>query len=293
MDVIWGHLSEDKASCGIKRFPKLSSIALLVLTPSHSNADEERVFSLIKKSKTEFTGSLGLNRTLSSIITMKMNLDGESHQFRPSASLIKKSKSSTGEHNRLHKKTTTSSWGTDSHHQPVASPEENAPATPPNCNRTEPPSSMDKTDPVLQRQNATNCKLPTSKFKAKASAANDCKPGIPVAADNSPSPYKDIDPAKQKSKLFGKRKSLGSVFRAKQAKKEEKSRGSQGKKAKIDDRQEEKTSVSSKNLKQPTILNFQRKVAQYKAVQIHKELDEVFLQFSRDNTLNNTETCSV
>ena len=77
-------------------------------------------------------------------------MDGESHQFRPSASLIKKSKSSTGEYNRLHKKTTTLSGDTDSHHQPVASPEENVPATPPNRNRTESPSSMDKTAPVLQ-----------------------------------------------------------------------------------------------------------------------------------------------
>ena len=111
MDIIWGNLSEDKDSCGIKRFPKLSSAALLVLTLLHSNADEEHVFSLIKKNKTEFRGSLDLNRTLSSIITVKMNLDGESHQFRPSASLIKKSKSSTGEYNRLHKKTTTLSRG--------------------------------------------------------------------------------------------------------------------------------------------------------------------------------------
>ena len=41
------------------------------------------------------------------------------------------------------------------------------------------------------------------------------------------------------------------------------------------------------------MLNFQRKVVRYKAVQIPKELGEVFLQFSRDNILNNTETCGV
>ena len=172
MDVPWGHLNEDKASSGIK---------LLVLTPPHSNANEERVFSLIKKNKAEFRGSLDLNRTLSSIITVKMNLDGESHQSRPSTSLLKKSKSSTGEH----KETTTSSKAlqvndtpsrdTDSHHQPVAFPEENAPATPLNRSRTEYPLSADKTDPVVRPQNATNCKLPTSKVQAKASAANDCK----------------------------------------------------------------------------------------------------------------------
>ena len=110
-----------------------------------------------------------------------------------------------------------------------------------------PPSSMDKTAPVFQSQNATNCKLPTSKVQAKASAANDCKPGIPVADDNSASTYKDIDPTEQKSKLFGKRKSLGSLFPEKQAKKEEKSRGSLEKKTKIDDKQEEKTSILSKS----------------------------------------------
>ena len=95
---------------------------------------------------------MDLNRTLSSIITVKMNLDRESHQFRPSASLINKSKSSTGEHKRLHKKTIS-----------------HAPATLPNRNRTEPPSSMDKTAPVLHDKNATNCKLPTSKVQATAS----------------------------------------------------------------------------------------------------------------------------
>ena len=42
------------------------------------------------------------------------------------------------------------------------------------------------------------------------------------------------------------------------------------------------------------MLNFQRKVVvRYKVVQIPKELGEVFLQFSRDNTLNNTEACDV
>ena len=143
--------------------------------------------------------------------------------------------------------------------------------TPPDCNRTEPRSSMDKTDPVLQRQNATNCKLPTSNVKAKASAANDCKPRIPVADDNSASTYKDIDTAKQKSKLLVKGKVSALCFQPNKQKRRKKSwlTRKEGK----DWRQtRRKTSVSSKKLKQPTMLNFQRKVAQYKAVQIHKEV---------------------
>ena len=200
----------------------MSSAALLVLTLPHSNADEEHVFSLIKKNKTEFRGSLDLNRTVSSIITVEMNLDGESHQFRPSASLIKKSDSSTGEYNRLHKKTAISSRDTNSHHQPVASPKENAPATPPNRNHTEPPSSMDKTAPVLQSQNATNCKLPTLKVQAKASATNDCKPGSLLQMIIPLQPTRMLIQLNRKADLFGKKKSLGSVFPAKQTKKEEK-----------------------------------------------------------------------
>ena len=136
----------------------MSSAALLVLKLAHSNADEERVFTLIKKNKTERRGSLDLNRRLSPIINVKINLDGESHQFRPSASLIKNLKA----HGSI-----SNCTGRRQHHpgtltviiRPVASPEGKAPATPSNHNRTEPPSSIDKTAPVLQSQNATNCKL--------------------------------------------------------------------------------------------------------------------------------------
>ena len=78
MDTVWGYLSEAKCSSGPSRFPNLSRVAQLVLTLPHSNADEECVFSLIKKNKTEFHASMDLNMTLSSIISLKMNLDDPS-----------------------------------------------------------------------------------------------------------------------------------------------------------------------------------------------------------------------
>ena len=55
MDIIWGYLRE--------RFPFLSSVALCVLTIPHSNAAEERVFSMIKNNKT----------SLNSMMINKMN----------------------------------------------------------------------------------------------------------------------------------------------------------------------------------------------------------------------------
>ena len=47
MDVIWGHLSTMKSPDGMPRFPKLAKVAQLVLVLPHSNAQEERVFSLV------------------------------------------------------------------------------------------------------------------------------------------------------------------------------------------------------------------------------------------------------
>ena len=46
MDMIWGSLQE--------KLPNLSRVALAVLTIPHSNAGEERVFSMIRKNKTDF-----------------------------------------------------------------------------------------------------------------------------------------------------------------------------------------------------------------------------------------------
>ena len=40
-DIVWGHLQEMTTLDGHKRFPRLSKIALLVLTIPHSNAGEE------------------------------------------------------------------------------------------------------------------------------------------------------------------------------------------------------------------------------------------------------------
>ena len=54
------------------RFPLLSTVARLVLVIPHSNAGEERVFSLINKNKTSSRPSLALDGTLSLIIQVKM-----------------------------------------------------------------------------------------------------------------------------------------------------------------------------------------------------------------------------
>ena len=65
MDIIWAYLHQP--------FPLLNKIALSVLTISHISTTEERVFSMIKKNKTEFRVNLDLSKTLYSIMVIKMN----------------------------------------------------------------------------------------------------------------------------------------------------------------------------------------------------------------------------
>ena len=65
MDMVWGHV-------GIK-LSMLSDLTLFLLTVPHSNAAEERVFSMISKYKTKFRANLDMASSLNSIMLMKMN----------------------------------------------------------------------------------------------------------------------------------------------------------------------------------------------------------------------------
>ena len=72
MDVVWGYLGNLKIS-GYPRFQNLNKVAQLVLVLPHSNAEEERASSLVRKNKTCFRGNLDINRILSAIMTIKIN----------------------------------------------------------------------------------------------------------------------------------------------------------------------------------------------------------------------------
>ena len=65
MDVLWAYLGSLKdVVTSQPTFSLLANVAKLVLTLPHSNADEERVFSLIRQNKTDFRSALSLNGTL-------------------------------------------------------------------------------------------------------------------------------------------------------------------------------------------------------------------------------------
>ena len=95
MDVIWGYLRA--------KLPLLSEIALCVLIVPHSNAGEERIFSMIR---TDFQSRLQLYGSLNSIMRIKMSVPVPliaCHKWKPSLSLLEACKQATKACNDLHK----------------------------------------------------------------------------------------------------------------------------------------------------------------------------------------------
>ena len=58
MDILWNFLSTLKMPDSSLCFGRLSKVAKLILVLPHSNAEEERVFLMVRKNKTAFSPSL-------------------------------------------------------------------------------------------------------------------------------------------------------------------------------------------------------------------------------------------
>jgi len=78
----------------------LSLIAKLVLVIPHSNAGEERVFSMVRKNKTSFRPNLGLDKTLPSLLTVKLATDEPCHKYEPPKPIVKKAGKVTWDYNK-------------------------------------------------------------------------------------------------------------------------------------------------------------------------------------------------
>ena len=102
MDVIWHHISTIKSADGHLKFNMLSKIAKLVLCIAHSNAGEERVFSMIRKNKTPFRPNLALDKTLPNLLSVKLATDEPCHRYSPPASVVQRAGKVTWEYNKEH-----------------------------------------------------------------------------------------------------------------------------------------------------------------------------------------------
>ena len=107
VDILWwyiGHMKQPGSSA--KRFQHLTRIAEAVLVIPHSNAEEERLFSIVRKNKTDSRSCLGLEGTLSNILALKLAYPEEltpCYKFRPSDDLLESSKKAASSYNREHK----------------------------------------------------------------------------------------------------------------------------------------------------------------------------------------------
>ena len=105
IDVLWAYIRKiqiiGSSEC---KFAWLSKVATTVLVIPHSNASEERVFSMVRKNKTPFRPSLGLDGTLSSIITVKLGIEEPCEKFEPDRALLDDAKA-TWEYNKAHSST--------------------------------------------------------------------------------------------------------------------------------------------------------------------------------------------
>ena len=77
-DVVWHYASTMTRPDGQIRFPRLSKIALLVLTSPNTNDEEERVLSMIKQNKNAYRKRINQEETLGSIMTIKMEMANQS-----------------------------------------------------------------------------------------------------------------------------------------------------------------------------------------------------------------------
>ena len=79
LDSFWSFIEEMKSHAeNALLFPRFWKVVGLILTIPYSNAEEERVFSILRKNKTCFRPKLDPEETLASIVTVKLAMESES-----------------------------------------------------------------------------------------------------------------------------------------------------------------------------------------------------------------------
>ena len=93
-DQFWFSLMVKVNGDGTHKFRKLCHIMLGILSIPHSNAECERIFSQVRKNKTDFRGSLSDNM-LSALLVKKSRANSQCYNEEFSASFLKKAKAAT------------------------------------------------------------------------------------------------------------------------------------------------------------------------------------------------------
>ena len=103
LDKLWHYLGSLRNIDGTERFPRLKKFATLIMTIPHSNAEEERIFSIIRKNKTCFRPNLDPNETLESLVMVKLAMESELvTKFKLDGDLLERAKQATRKYNQEH-----------------------------------------------------------------------------------------------------------------------------------------------------------------------------------------------
>ena len=104
IDSIWVKIAGMTHADGTHQFKELSEVMLAILTLFHANADCERIFSLVRKTKTELHGQLLTSSLNASIVQKCYNLarNIDCHEFSPDRATLRACKSATREYNLAH-----------------------------------------------------------------------------------------------------------------------------------------------------------------------------------------------
>ena len=106
VNVLWWHIAQLVIpGTTAKRFKHLPKVAGLVVVLPHSNAGEERLFSIVRKNKTESRALMKLEGTLSSLLAMKLQYLEQTvpcHMWSPTKELLDSSKKAATAYNTEH-----------------------------------------------------------------------------------------------------------------------------------------------------------------------------------------------
>ena len=97
----WQSVGEMKTLCGTARFPYLSKLSKCLLALPVSNAETERVFSIVRKIVTDYRSQMDQS-TLCALISCKVNNDTVCFQLQTPTPLLKQAKSATLNYNVAH-----------------------------------------------------------------------------------------------------------------------------------------------------------------------------------------------
>ena len=103
MDILWWHVAHmPLPESSIRRFQHLHKVTEAVLVIGHNNAAEECLFSMVYKNKTDSRSVLGLEGTLSSLLTMKLHYPESTtscYKWKLEEALMKKAKRAARKYN--------------------------------------------------------------------------------------------------------------------------------------------------------------------------------------------------